>query len=78
MKVFHGLTALVAVSALTACCYRPCPRPMPPVAPSYCAPACAPIAVAPARPVRVAPAAPIHHAPVAKERAAIQEEVIEK
>lgn len=73
MKGFHVLTAVVAASALTACCYRPCPRPLPPVAPSYCAPACAPVAVAPARPVRVAPAPK-----VTAERAALQEEVIEK
>lgn len=44
MKFINVLTAVIAASALTACCYRPCPRPMPPVAPSYCAPACNPCA----------------------------------
>jgi len=42
MKVLHVALAAVAVSALSACCYRPCPRPCAPAAPSYCMPACAP------------------------------------
>lgn len=53
MKFMHVVVAMFAVSALTACCYRPCPRPCAPSAPSYVMPACAPAPYAqPAQPVK--------------------------
>ena len=51
MKLTHAVMGAVALFALAACCYRPCPRPCAPVAPSYCAPVC-PAPCEPARPVR--------------------------
>ncbi len=54
MKLIQLALAAIAVSALTACCYRPCPRPCSaPSAPGYCMPACAPAPYAqPAQPVK--------------------------
>lgn len=42
MKFVYLAIATVAVSALTACSYRPCPRPCAPSAPGYVMPATPP------------------------------------
>ena len=57
MKFMYLALAAVAVSALSACSYRPCPRPCAPAAPSYVMPACAPAPYA-----QVAPAYHVKHA----------------